>query len=174
MQENNENLELTEKFDDAKELKEELSEEKEKAEKYLANWQRCQADFINYKKWAEQNKNEIIKFANANLIKEILPLLDDLSVAFNNLPQNVEDEQWIDGIKLIYNKLLTVMKSQEVEEIEAIGKPFDPNFHTAIMCKEGEDGIILEELHKGYTYKNTVLRPSMVIVGKSTIEEKEE
>lgn len=173
-EENIENTESIEETVDSDTLMKDLAEEKKKAEKYLANWQRCQADFINYKKWSEQDKQDTMKYANGELIKEILPVMDDLAVAFSNLPDSIENEQWVDGIKLIYNKLSNILKNQDVEEIEALGKPFDPNLHTAIMCREGEDGIVLEELHKGYRFKNTVLRPSMVIVGKSSIEEKEE
>lgn len=160
-------------LNDIETIRQELSNEKEKADKYLANWQRSQADFENYKRWASQDKKEIVQFANSNLIKELLPVLDDLAMAFNTLTEDIIDNSWVEGIKLIYNKLLTTMNAQDLSEIDALGEEFDPNLHVAVMCKEGPDGIVIEEIRKGYKLKDKVLRPTMVIVGKSK-EEKEE
>lgn len=161
------------KVDDIETIKQELSIEKEKAEKYLANWQRSQADFENYKRWSNQDKKEIIQFANSNLIQELLPVIDDLAMAFNTLTEDVINNSWVEGIRLIYNKLLTILKAQELSEIDALGQEFDPQIHVAVMCKKGPDGIVVEETRKGYKLRDRVLRPSMVIVGKSE-EEKEE
>jgi molecular chaperone GrpE len=157
---------------DVEALKQALVQVEEKAEKYLANWQRSQADFSNYKKRMEQEKGEIIKFANSTLILNLLPIVDDMERAFISLPEQVAKFSWIDGIKLSYNKLKATLEAQGLSEIKAKGKPFDPHLHEAVMRQEGEEGIVIEEIQKGYKLKDKVIRPSMVIVGKGK-EEKE-
>ncbi len=162
-------VELTE---DAEALKQALAEEKEKAGKYLANWQRSQADFSNYKKRIEQEKGEMVEFANSILILSLLPIVDDLERAFASLPQQLAKFSWIDGIRLSYNKLKATMEGQGLSEIKAKGDLFDPHLHEAVMSQEGEEGIVIEEIQKGYKLKDKVIRPSMVTVGKGK-EEKE-
>ena len=152
--------------EDIESLKQILAEEKEKAEKYLANWQRSQADFSNYKKRIEQEREEIVKFANSTLILNLLPILDDLERAFVSLPQQLANFSWIDGIKLSYNKLKATLEAQGLSEIKTKGEQFDPHLHEAIMRREGEEGMVIEEIQKGYKLKDKVIRPSMVIVGE--------
>jgi len=147
-------------------LQQALAEEKEKAEKYLANWQRCQADFVNYKQRAEQEKGEIIEFANSTLICNLLPIMDDLERAFTSVPAELDESNWTEGIKLIYNKFKTTLEAQGLTEIEARGEPFDPRLHEAVMQQEGEEGMVIEELQKGYKFKEKVIRPSLVTVGR--------
>jgi molecular chaperone GrpE len=154
-------------------IRQELSDEKDKSEKYLANWQKSQAEFDNYKKWVVVDKNDTIKFANSALIKELLPVLDDMTMALNATPQKGSYVDWIKGVKLIYHKLIALLGTQDLKEIEAKGQAFDPKKHEAVMCKEGQEGIVIEVVRKGYILKNTVLRPSLVIVGRGK-EEKEE
>lgn len=157
------NVEQTE---DIKTLEQALFEEKEKSEKYLSNWQRAQADFVNYKKRAEQEKKEMVEFANSGLILNLLTIMDDLERAFVSLPSRLSKSSWIEGIKLVYNKFRTILEAQGLTEIDAKGKPFDPHLHEAVMHQEGEEDIVVEEIQKGYKLKNRVLRPSKVIVGK--------
>ena len=153
-------------------LEQALVEEKEKAEKYLTNWQRCQADFVNYKQRTEQEKRETIDFANSALISKLLPVMDDLERAFASIPAELDDSSWTEGIKLIYNKLKANLGAQGITAIEAKGELFDPHLHEAVMQQEGEDGVVIEETQKGYKFKEKVIRPSLVIVGKG--KEKEE
>jgi molecular chaperone GrpE len=155
-----------EQAEDIETLQQALLEEKEKAEKYLANWQRCQADFVNYKQRAEQEKGEIIEFANSTFICNLLPIMDDLERAFASIPAELDESSWTEGIKLIYNKFKATLEAQGLTEIEARGKPFDPRLHEAVMQQEGEEGMIIEEIQKGYKFKEKVIRPSLVIVGK--------
>ena len=143
-----------------------LAEEKEKAEKYLANWQRSQADLENYTKRAEQEKSETVEFANRMLILDLLPILDDFERALGSLPAELDEQNWTKGIKLIYNKLKTVLETQGLTEIKAKGEYFDPYFHEAAGQVEGEEGIIIEEIRKGYEFRGKLLRPSMVMIGK--------
>ena len=174
MPENNEIAEAeTQQIEDVETLKQALAEENTKAEKYLANWQRAEADFINYKKRAEQERLETIEFANSSLILSLLPIVDDLERAFTSIPGRLAQSSWTEGLKLIYNKLKSTLEAQGLTEIKARGEPFDPHFHEAVMHRDGEDGMVVEETQKGYKLKNRVLRPSMVVVGRGE-EEKEE
>lgn len=143
-----------------------LAEEKEKAEKYLANWQRAAADLINFKKRSEQEKAEITKFANALLVMSLLPILDDFERALDNVSIKLAGFTWVDGIRLIQRKLQAVLESQGLSQIEALGNDFDPAVHEAVLSEEGEEGKVIEELQKGYKFHERVLRPAMVKVGK--------
>jgi molecular chaperone GrpE len=145
-----------------------LAEEKEKAEKYLANWQRSQADLENYAKRAEQEKAETVECANRMLILDLLPILDDFERALASLPVELDEQNWTEGLKLIYNKLKTVLETQGLAEIKAKGEYFDPYFHEAAGQLEGEEGIIIEEIRKGYKFGDKLLRPSMVMIGTGT------
>lgn len=156
-------------------LKQSLDTEKKRAEEYLANWQRAQADFINYKRRTEHEREELGKFANSILILSLLPTIDDLERALSSVPSRLAKLAWLDGIKLIEQNLKTTLKSQGLTPIEALGKPFDPSFHEAVRQVEGKEGIIIEELQKGYMLNNKLLRPSVVVVGNGEeAEEKEE
>jgi molecular chaperone GrpE len=158
--------------EDIETLKQILVEEKEKAEKYLVNWQRSQADFSNYKKHAEQEKNEIIEFANSTLILNLLPIMDDLERAFASAPAELAKSSWTEGMRLIYNKLKAILEAQGLAEIKAEGEVFDPHLHEAVMSREGEEGMVIEEIEKGYELKGRMIRPSKVTVGTGE-EEKE-
>ena len=163
-----------EQAEDIETLQQTLAEEREKAEKYLANWQRCQADFVNYKQRAAQEKGEIIEFANSMLICNLLPVIDDLERAFTSVPAELNKSNWTEGIRLIYNKLKATLEAQGLTEIIAKGEPFDPHLHEALMQQEGEEGMVIEETQKGYQFKGTLIRPSLVIVGKGRKRRREQ
>ncbi|MGQ9546255.1 MAG: nucleotide exchange factor GrpE [Dehalococcoidia bacterium] len=156
--------------EDTEALQQALAEEKEKAEKYLANWQRAQADLENYVKRAEREKSEMVEFANKVLILELLPVLDDFEIALASLPDDPDKQNWTEGIKLIYNKLKGTLEMQGLVEIKAQGEYFDPYLHEAAGEMEGEEGVVIEEIRKGYKFKDRLLRPSMVMVGKGKKE----
>ncbi len=160
--------------DDIETLKQALAEEKQKAENYLANWQRAQADFINYRRRSEQEKEEISKFANSVLILSLLPILDDLERALSSIPSNLAKLSWVDGIRLIERKLQASLEAQGLSPIKALGEPFDPKFHEAAMHGKGKEGIVIAELQKGYKLHDRVVRPTMVVVGEGEAEEKKE
>jgi molecular chaperone GrpE len=159
--------------EDVESLKKALDEEKVKAQDYLANWQRSQADFINYKKRIEQERNETIKFANAMLTLDLLPVLDDLERALDNVTPKLAGFTWVDGIGLIYRKLRAILEGHGLTEIKALGQPFDPNLHEAVLYGDGEEGKVIEELQKGYKLHDRVLRPTLVKVGKGKEEKGE-
>jgi len=160
--------------DDIASLKQALEEEKGKAEGYLANWQRAQADFVNYKRRNEQDKEELSKFATASLILSLLPILDDFERASASAPHKAAKTEWSNGIILIEQKLRDTLKAQGLEPIEALGKPFDPAFHEAVRQEPGEDGAVLAEIQKGYLLNDKLLRPAKVIVGNGEAAEQKE
>ncbi|MEE8318012.1 MAG: nucleotide exchange factor GrpE [Dehalococcoidales bacterium] len=160
--------------DDISGLKEALAEEKTRAEEYLANWQRAQADFVNYKRRSEQEREEFGRFANATLMFNLLPSLDDIERALASLPGKLANLTWVDGIRLIERKLRASLEIQGLQAIEALGKAFDPNLHEAVRQDAGKEGIIIEELQKGYQLHDRVIRPTMVVVGNGEAAEKEE
>jgi len=155
-------------------LKQALAEEKARAEANLANWQRSQADFINYKRRSEQEKEEIGKFATSILMLSLLPILDDLERAFDSIPPHLAQLTWVDGIRLIERKLQASLEAQGLSPIKATGELFDPNLHEATMHRKGEEGIVIEELQKGYKLHDKVIRPAMVVVGNGEKEEEKE
>jgi molecular chaperone GrpE len=159
--------------EDIEALKQALAEEKAKAEANLAGWQRAQADFVNYKRRAEQEKEEISQFANSILILNLLPVLDDWERALASIPEDQADLGWVEGVRLIERKLRGTLEALGLSPIEALGQPFDPNLHEAAMQGKGEEGIVVGELRKGYKFRDRVIRPTKVVVGNGE-EEKEE
>ena len=152
-----------------------LAYTKQKAEEYLDSWKRSQADFINYKRRAEQEKREMGDYANTQLILTLLPVLDDFRRAFDAIPPKLAETSWVDGIRLVERKLWTALETQGLSPIKAVGETFDPNLHEAIMHTKGEDGKVVQEMQKGYKLHDKVIRPSQVAVGNGEpIEEPEE
>lgn len=145
-------------------LEQALTEARQKTDEYLDSWKRAQADYINLKRRTEQEKLEMSKYATEQLITRLLPVLDDFERAFQHKPQKVNHE-WVAGIKLIEKKLRGILEAQGVTTIEALGKPFDPNLHEACMRTPGEEGIVIQELSKGYKLYDKVIRASQVVVG---------
>ena len=161
--------EVTEAEDTAS-LKQSLAEAKTTAEANLASWQRTQADFINYKRRTEQEKKEINQFAKATLILDLLPALDDLERAFIAIPPRLTKASWVDGIRLIWSKLQATLEAQGLSEIKAAGEPFDPHLHEAVRQDKGKEGIVIEEVQKGYKFHDRVIRPTKVVVGNGEEE----
>ena len=159
--------------EDVASLKKALAEEQARAEGYLASWQRAQADFVNYKRRTEQERNEMVMLASATLMLNLLPVLDDLERALDNVSEKLSGLAWVDGIVLIYRKLKATLEGNGLSEIKALGETFDPNFHEAALYVDGEEGKVIEELQKGYMLHDRVLRPAMVKVGKGLMEKEE-
>jgi molecular chaperone GrpE len=165
--------EVTE-VEDIEALKQALAKEKEKVEANLAGWQRAQADFINYKRRSEQEKEEISKFASSGLMLSLLTVLDDLERAVTSIPPRLTKLGWVDGIRLIERKLWATLEAQGLSPIKALGEPFDPYFHEAVMQGKGKEGIVVGELQKGYKLHDRVIRPARVVVGNGEEDEKKE
>jgi molecular chaperone GrpE len=160
--------------EDTESLKNAFAEEKKKAEEYLASWQRAQADFINYKRRNEQERQDFNSFANANLLSSILPVLDDLERAVQATPEEFAGDDWVEGVKLVERKFKTILEGQGVKQILSLGMAFDPKIHEALRQDKGEEGMVIGELQKGYMLNDKLLRPARVVVGNGKEEDTKE
>ncbi len=152
-----------------KELEKKLKECEKLKEEYLAGWQRARADLINYKKEEMERVGNLIKLAGEGIILKILPILDNFDLAEKNLPEELKKNEHIKGFFLIRQQLKEFLKSQGVEEIDVVGKKFDPAFCEVIEeieTDEKETGTVLEEVQKGYKINGRLLRPAKVKVAK--------
>jgi molecular chaperone GrpE len=145
----------------------ELAEAEQKAADYLTSWQRAQADFINYKRRTEQERQDFIRSANAGLILGLLPVLDDLERALAALPE-AADRRWAEGVRLVERKFRVALEAQGVKPMLALGEPFDPIRHEAVRQDKGAEGVVIGVLEKGYLLSDRVLRPAKVVVGDGT------
>ena len=130
---------------------------------------RNQAELMNYKRRRDEEVSKMLKYANEDIIKQILPILDNFERAINMDDDNLEDEvsKFLSGFKMIYADLKNVLDKLEVKEINALNTKFDPTYHQAVLQEHDdtkEEGIILDVMQKGYTYKDKVIRPAMVKV----------
>jgi molecular chaperone GrpE len=150
-------------------LEQQLAAQQAKAAEYLENWQRSHADFLNYRRRTENERSDLLAFANAALLSKLLPVLDDFDLALFNVPDEARTSPWVEGITLIQRKLQRLMESEGVTPIEALGQPFDPKLHEAVVLDEGasEPHSVVEELRRGYRLRDRVLRPTLVRVGNS-------
>jgi molecular chaperone GrpE len=126
---------------------------------------RLQADFINYKNRVEREKKNVYSYALEDIFSQLLPVLDNFERALNSMEK---DKSYYEGVKMIYDQMLDVLKKNGLKEIDCLDKPFDPNFHHAVISEDSdkEEGTILEVFQKGYMLNDKVIRPSMVKVAK--------
>ena len=142
--------------------------EKEAAE-YKDQWLRAAADYKNFKRRTDQERVDLIRGASAGLVLKLLPVLDDLERAIGSVTPEVASSPWYAGFKLIPQKLQTVLESEGVAPIQALGQDFNPNFHDAVIyeaAEPGQENKVVAELQKGYMLRDRVLRPTMVKVGQ--------
>ncbi|GAB4336419.1 MAG: nucleotide exchange factor GrpE [Dehalococcoidia bacterium] len=147
-----------------------LAEEQEKAERYYKNWQRAAADLANYKRRVEQERSEQARLANAALVINLLPIVDDMDRAIATLDSTLAGLNWAQGMVAIHRKLQQLLESMGVQEIAAEGEPFDPAVHEAVGRQPGEENRVLHVVQKGYRLGDRVVRPAMVIVGTGQTE----
>ncbi|KPJ61035.1 MAG: hypothetical protein AMJ46_03405 [Latescibacteria bacterium DG_63] len=142
-------------------------EERDVEQEYLEQLQRVQAEFANYRKRVQRQMVEAYDHAKSELICRLLPVMDDMERAIESLRPNCQNDDAAKGVKLIYEKLSSILQAEGVEPIECKGMAFDPNFHEAVMVarvEEGEDSTVVKDFQKGYTYKGKLIRPSKVEV----------
>ncbi len=155
-------------------LQESIKELEQTAQRNLDGWQRAQASFQNYRRRTEAQKEEWQATANAGLLLRLLPILDDFKRALDNVPEAIEDHKWLDGIRLVKQKLENLLNQENVTPIDVKpGDTFDPNYHEAILhqeTEEFEDGEIVAEVQRGYLQGEKLLRPSRVVVAKAPPE----
>jgi molecular chaperone GrpE len=143
-------------------LSAEIGEKTKLAESRLDQLKRMQADFDNYRKNFERERENVIRQANEELIKNLLPLLDDLEMAL----KAAHDEKDREGLNLLHKKLVGILEKAGLKPIEAHGKKFDPYYHDVLLKQDSdrEEGVVLEELQKGYMLNSKVLRHAKVKV----------
>ena len=146
-------------------LKKALAEEKAKAENNLIGWQRAQADFVNYKRFVEQDKTESLKFANAHLLVNILPVLDDLERALAAIPPKEAHHKSAEGFKMIERKFRGLLEKLGVSQVLSLGMEYDYRTMEAVTSVKGKKDIVIQELEKGYKLQDKVIRPAKVVVG---------
>lgn len=166
--------EETEKEPDSKQPdeKEEKEDEKkkedagDKEEDADARYVRLMADFQNYKRRTEKEKADVYAYANEKIVTQLLQVLDNFERA---LQSECEDKKYAEGMSMIFKQLTDVLDKSGLEEIEALGQDFDPNFHHAVLTDSSDDfgsGQVTEVLQKGYKFNNKVIRPAMVKVNE--------
>jgi molecular chaperone GrpE len=159
----------SELLEQLQEAEHELALAMERADQNLSNWQRAAADFSNYRRRMEEERAAAGQFANAVLLGRLLAVLDDYDRALDNVPPDTHDA-WVEGIRLVERKLRNVLESEGVRPIEAIGKPFDPNLHEAVVHEdttEHPDNTVIDEVQRGYLLHDRVLRPALVRVANN-------
>jgi molecular chaperone GrpE len=153
---------------------EQLEELKQRAAKADENWERLvrtTADFDNYKKRAQREKQDAIRFANESILEKLVPVLDSFDMALAAAQNNQAEatKSLKTGINMVYQQLKSAMTDAGLEEVDATGKPFDPNLHEAVSQQEDADlpeGQVVQQLRRGYKLRERLLRPATVIVSK--------
>ena len=163
--------EITEEVLEGEVVEETAEAEENPADKALAEaqekYKRLFAEFDNFRKRTEREKSMRYDMGARDMVEKILPVLDTFELALKNVPEAEQDSPFVDGMEKIHKQFITVLENAGVKAIEAVGKEFDPNLHNAVMHVEDEtvgDNIVVEELQKGYTYKDSIVRYSMVKV----------
>jgi len=132
------------------------------------------AEFENYKRRTENDQLNLLKYSAESFIIKLLPVVDDFERSIDHMDSAKDVESIKQGVTLIYNKLMKILSEQGVEKIEAVGKPFDVEYHEAMLQRKAEDvepHTVLDEIEKGYMYKDKVIRHSKVIVSEDLDEE---
>jgi molecular chaperone GrpE len=156
-------------LDEIEVMKSEIEDLNQKSGEYLDGWQRERAEFANYKKRMERERESLRFNITGNVIRGYLEVLDDLERALNNRPADDDGAVWAEGIELIYRKFVSTLEAEGVEPMQADGQQFDPNMHEAISQEPNEDmesGQIIEVVRNGYMIGERVLRPASVRVAQ--------
>lgn len=136
----------------------------------LEGWQRAQAEFANYKKRSQAERERQVIFTGGRIVEKLLSVLDDFNRALEHLPEDLKDNEWIDGVRITQRKLYNVIEDEGVKEITVErGDTFDPSIHEAVSHEDSEEfseNQIIAELQKGYRLGERVLRPALVRVAR--------
>jgi molecular chaperone GrpE len=139
-----------------------------KVEELTNDLKRMTADFSNYRKRNEGERNEFAKFAKADLIARLLDVLDGYDRALATVPEDLKGQPWVEGMWLVERKLRSILDAEGLEPIDSLGKPFDPYLHQAVAYVESDkpEGTVIEEHQKAYRLHDRVIRPALVTVAK--------
>lgn len=148
-----------------KKFKKQLADLKAKNEELEDKVKRQMAEFDNFRKRTEKEKSGMFELGAKSVIEKILPVIDNFERGLDSVPEEEKDGPFAEGMNMIYRQLMTELEGLGVKTIEALGNEFDPNLHNAVMQVESEEydsGIVAQELQKGYMYRDSVVRHSMV------------
>ena len=170
-----EEAESTEESDDTEEAEGEkkgfFKKKKDKKDEMIEELndkvKRQMAEFDNFRKRTEKEKTQMFDMGARTIIEKILPVIDNFERGFTTVEESDKQDAFVEGMDKVYKQLMTELEAAGVKPIECIGKEFDPEFHNAVMQVESEEfesGVVAQELQKGYTYKDSVVRHSMVAV----------
>lgn len=138
-----------------------------KCEEYLNGWKRARADYLNLQKEAAERQKELVEFANAGLLLDLLPMVDHFKLALKHVPENIKNDPWYKGIENIQGQLNKFLKDQGIEEIKTVGEKFNPELHEAVGEVEGEPAeVIAEEVSTGFSLNGKVIQPAKVKIFK--------
>jgi molecular chaperone GrpE len=154
-------------------LEHDLEAARAQSEEHMRSWQRAAADFANYRRRTEEERGVMTQLSNAVLIGKMLAVLDDFDRALASVPEDAH-EGWVEGIRLVERKLRSVLESEGVTPIEAVGQPFDPNLHEAVVHQETvdyPDNTVIDEVQRGYRLGDRVLRPALVRVANNPTDQ---
>ncbi len=152
------------------ELRQKLAAAEQEAQENRVGWQRAAADFVNFRRRTEQDRQANLGLANEALLSKLLVVADDFDRAVAQIPVELRGHGWTEGIVAIDRKLRQLLESEGVTPILAEGRPFDPREHEAVVQEETAqvpEGTVTNELQRGYRIRDRVLRPSMVVVAKN-------
>lgn len=158
-------------------LKEQLAQHEEKMKELEDRLLRLAAEYDNYRKRTAREFEAICQNANENLILKLLDTLDNFERALDSAKESNDYDSFRKGVELIYTHLKKLLEKEGLKEIEAVGKPFDPNFHEAVTQAESdkyEEGVVMQQMSKGYMLNGKLLRPSKVVVSKVKPKEEKE
>lgn len=147
--------------------KEKKDKKDEKIEELTDRLTRQMAEFDNFRKRTEKEKSQMYEIGAKDIIEKILPVVDNFERGLDAVKEEEKDDPFVQGMEKVYKHLMTTLEEIEVKPIEAVGKEFDPNLHNAVMHVEDEnfgENIVAEEFQKGYTYRDSIVRHSMVKV----------
>lgn len=147
--------------------KEKKNKQEEKIAELNDRVQRQMAEFDNFRKRTEKEKAQMFEVGAKSIIEKILPVVDNFERGLSAVPEESKNDPFVEGMDKIYKQLMTELESLEVKPIEAVGAEFDPEYHNAVMQVESEElesGVVAQELQKGYMYRDSVVRHSMVAV----------
>lgn len=155
-------------------LRQQLSDLQKERDELFGKLQRVSADYANFQKRAPKQIADTLAYEKEKIIKTLLPVLDNFEHTFQNVESAEDVAAVIEGIRIIYDQILDVLKSHGVAQINALGEKFDPSMHEAMLQKaelKEPDSIVLEEFRKGYSLNGRVIRPSKVVVNKLPVAE---
>jgi molecular chaperone GrpE len=147
-------------------LQKKLAEAESKSSEYKDSWLRSQAEFQNYRKRLERDHEMMYLSMKGDILKKVLPVLDDLERALQN---RAADDSWANGIELVVRKFQSILDSEGLKKIDALGKEFDPNFHEAIShepANGAQSGYVIGVVQNGYMLGERVIRPALVRVAQ--------